>query len=212
MVNESPQSKPPAESVPSASGQTPPGDAVHIAEDLAKLDTQDRSRIFVVAGVVLAVIAVVVVLVWLFTKPKPKGSGSIVEAYAVALPDDKVLATVRVSFTNVDSKPLWIREVKARLTGADGVQHEDDAASAADFDRYFSAYPELRGHSIQPLKKETKVGPGGQVQGSVIVSFPVTLDAFNQRKGLAVIVVPYAAFVAPMGNDAIPVVITEAGR
>ena len=121
---------------------------------------------------VLAVIAAAIVLVWLFTKPKPKGGGSLEDAFAVALPEDHVLATIRVSFAITDSKPLWIREVKARLTAADGQQYEDSAASGADFERYFSGYPELRGHTIQPLKIETKVGPGGRFKAAWWPHFP----------------------------------------
>ena len=45
-----------------------------------------------------------------------------------------------------------------------------------------------------------------------MASFPVTLDGFNHRKALAVIVTPYASFVGPTGDNAVPIVITEAGR
>jgi len=212
MANESPQSMPAAKPVNPGSEAARAGDAGHIAQELEKLDTQDHSRIFVVAGAALAVLAVALAVVWLVSKPRPKGTGSIEEAFAVALPEDKVLTTVRVGFANIGAKPLWIREIKVQLTAADGQQYSDTAASAADFERYFSAYPELRGHSIEPLKLETKVAPGGQIRGSVVAAFPVTLDGFNNRKALAVTVVPYSSFVAPEGGDAVPIVITQPAR
>ncbi|HZM12167.1 MAG TPA: hypothetical protein VFC15_18300, partial [Candidatus Limnocylindrales bacterium] len=62
---------------------------------------------------------------------------------------------------------------------------------ASDYDRYFTAYPELRQHSTQPLTVETKIMPGAEQKGTVLVSFPVTEQEFNARKDLNVTIVPY---------------------
>jgi hypothetical protein len=124
-------------------------------------------------------------------RAKPKTTGSVDGAYAVALQGDNVLATIKVTINNVGGKPLWIKNLRAQLTTADGKQFKDDAANAADFDRYFQGYPDLRERSLQPVKVETKLGPGEKTRGSVIVSFPVTLDTFKRRQSLQVIVEPY---------------------
>jgi hypothetical protein len=143
-----------------------------------------------VVGMVLLVIAVIVGIVSYAARPKPGATGSIDEAYAVAIPGDSVLATIKVTLQNTGGKPLWIRNIKARLQTEQG-EYKDDAANAVDFDRYFQGYPDLRDHSMRPLRVETKINPGAQERGSVIVSFPVTLDNFAKRKSLSIIIEPY---------------------
>jgi hypothetical protein len=141
-------------------------------------------------AIVLAVIAVIVGIVAYLARPKPGATGRIEQAYAVALPGDSVLTTMTVTVVNTGGKPLWIRNIKAQLKTDQG-EYRDDAASPTDFERYFSAYPDLRDHSIRPLEVETKIEPGAQERGTVIVSFPVTLDNFNNRKSLSVIIERY---------------------
>lgn len=143
-----------------------------------------------VVGIVLVVIAVIVGIVSYAARPKPGATGSLDEAYAVAIPGDSVLATIKVTLQNTGGKPLWIRNIKAQLKTDQG-EYKDDAANAADFERYFQGYPDLRDHSMRPLRVETKINPGAQERGSVIVSFPVTLDNFSKRKSLSIIVEPY---------------------
>lgn len=152
-----------------------------------------------IVGIVLAVIAVIIGIVAFVTRAKPAAAGTISDAYAVAMPDNSVLVAVTLTLRNTTDKPLWIRNLKARLTTDQG-QFSDEAANAVDFDRYFQAFPDLRTHSTQPLKVETKIMPGAQASGTVIVSFPVTVDNFNNRKSLAVIVEPY---------DQAPITITK---
>lgn len=182
--------------------QTPPEtEAVHIGEELDDLeDKGDRVHTAKVVGIVLVAILIIVGILSYIMRPKPKATGTIDSAYAVALQGDNVLATLRVTFQNVGGKPIWIKNLRARLTTQDNREFTDEAANAVDFDRYFRGYPDLRDRSLQPLKVETKVQPGDQTRGSVIVSFPVTLDAFQNRKSLAVIVEPY---------DQAPVTITK---
>jgi hypothetical protein len=187
----------------------PSGEAVHIGEDLDDLEKESKVHTFVVVGVVLFIIAIGVAVISFATRPKPAASGTMDDAFAVALQGDNVLTTIRVTFHNIGGKPLWIRDLKAQLTTADGKQYSDVAASPDDFDRYFRYYPDLRDRTIQPLKVETKVDPGEQVRGSMIVSFPVTLDSFNSRKSLSVMIYPYDTFVAPAGGDQPAVVITK---
>jgi hypothetical protein len=80
----------------------------------------------------------------------------------------------------------------------------DDAASAIDFDRYYQAYPTLKAHALPALMPEMKIMPGGELKGTVIVSFPVNQDTFNKRKSLSVTVEPYdqRALVLTSGGEA----------
>jgi hypothetical protein len=110
---------------------------------------------------------------------------------SVEIPNQgSVMAAINVSFRNHGVKPFWIHTIKAELETTDGT-FSDDAASPVDFDRYYQAFPALKQYAIQPLEREAKIEPGGQTQGTLIVSFPVTPVAFASRKVLKVIIQPY---------------------
>ncbi|MGA3213379.1 MAG: hypothetical protein ABSD20_18905 [Terriglobales bacterium] len=171
---------------------------------------EERSRMPLVVIAVLVVIFVAVGIYQYVSRPKPQAGGALDSAFAVALPGDRVLASISLSFRNIGKGPFWIREIKARLTGPDGKEFDDAAASPVDFERYFQAFPDLKQHSIEPLKVETKVEENQQVQGSIIVAFPVTLESFRNRKSLAVLIYPYtsnpfAAATAPPGSEEVVV-------
>ena len=210
MADPSPQKlRPIPEEKLSPSPSVPPKEEpLHIADELDDLDKESKLQTMLVVGVVLLVIAIGVAVLSYVVRPKPKASGTLSDAYAVALPGDNVLTTIKVTFDNIGGKSLWIKNIKAKLVTADGREYTDTAASAADFDRYFRGFPDLREHSIQPLKLETKVDPGEHARGSVVASFPVPLDTFNSRKSLAVIITPYASYMSPSASEEAPVVIT----
>ncbi len=120
---------------------------------------------------------------------------------AAEVPDqNSVLVAVNVTLRNSGEKPLWIRTVKATIK-TDERDFTDEAASAVDFDRYFEAFPALKAHALPALVPETKILPGARVQGTVVVSFPVKLDAFDRRKSLSVLIQPY--------DQPLPVVLTR---
>ena len=70
-----------------------------------------------------------------------------------------------------------------------------------DFDRYFQAFPTLKEHALNAIPPETKIPPGGQAQGTIVVSFPVTQDGFDKRKSLSVVIQPY--------DQPLPLVLTK---
>ena len=81
--------------------------------------------------------------------------------------------------------------IGATLVTADGKEFKDNAASAVDFERYFQALPTLREHATDALVPELKLMPGDQKRGTVVVSFPITLDQFNSKKSFKVVIQPY---------------------
>ena len=174
------------------SPQVEPEIEFRIAAELSDLEEKgDVGRKLRITAVVLVAIAVIVALFAYVLRPQPKAYGTMDEAFAVALPQNNVMATITVTLKNVSNKPLWIRNMRAELITADGNQYKDEAANAVDFERYFRGFPTLREHSAEPLRVETKLQPGQQARGSVIVSFPVALEAFNGRRSLSVVIEPY---------------------
>jgi hypothetical protein len=185
MPEESPQ--------PPANVPTPnPSQAVtsfHIGEEFgtAKKNLPPTRIVLIGVGIVLLIGAILAVL----ERPQSSATGSIDQMVSVEIPNQgSVMAAINVSFRNNGIKPFWIHTIKAELETASGT-FSDDAGSPSDFDRYYQAFPALKQYAIQPLEREAKIEPGAQTQGTIIVSFPVTPEAFASRKALKVIIQPY---------------------
>ncbi len=153
--------------------------------------------------IVLICLAAVAVIVGIFAfkgRPKPQGAGSIDFVAATEVPGQNIiLVAITLTLRNTADKPLWIHTLKAQLTTADSKTFDDEAASAVDLDRYFQAFPALKESSAPPLSPETKVLAGTEQRGTIIVSFQVAKEAFDQRKSLTVTIQPY--------DKALPVVL-----
>jgi len=142
----------------------------------------------------IAIVAVIVAIIAFHERPKPQGAGSIRFVASVELPGQTpamTLAAITFNLRNSAEKPLWIRSLTAQLTAADGHTYEDEAASAVDLDRYYQLFPSLKQSSEPPLSPETKLPPGTEKNGTILVSFPVTKEDFDRRKSLAVSIQPY---------------------
>ena len=144
-----------------------------------------------IVAIALAGVAIVVAIVMYVARYKPVSAGSLDNVASVELADhNSVMAVINVTVRNISQRPLWIHEVTAGVDTDKG-KFSDDAASAVDFDRYYQAYPSLKEHALPALMPEMKIMPGGELKGTVIVSFPVNQDTFNKRKSLSVTVLPY---------------------
>jgi len=154
-----------------------------------------------VVAIVLGVAAVLLGIFAFVTRAKPQGGGSIDNIAAVEIPDQHaVIVAVNITIHNSGEKPLWVHDIKAKIT-TDAGELTDEAASAIDFTRYFQAFPALKEHAIDAIPPETKIPIGGQAQGTIVVSFPVTKEDFDKRKSLSVAIQPY--------DQPLPVVLTR---
>ncbi|HZQ68531.1 MAG TPA: DUF4352 domain-containing protein [Terriglobales bacterium] len=144
----------------------------------------------ILAICVAAILLVIGALAFL-NKAHTSASGSVDDITAVEIPNQgSVLVAVTVTFQNNGDKPFYIHTMKADLETSSGT-YSDDAASVADFDRYYQAFPALKEHAQKPLTPEDKIPPGATKTGTIIVSFPVTNDVFSSRKSLKVTIWPY---------------------
>jgi hypothetical protein len=141
----------------------------------------------------IAIVAVIIafLLYSLTARSKSSASGMIGDISTVEIPNqNSVMVAINVSMKNNGEKPYWIHTIQATLETPSG-KFTDTPASAVDFDRYFQAFPDLKQHALEPLKAETKLLPGGETSGTIVVSFPVKPDEFAARKSLSVIIQPY---------------------
>jgi hypothetical protein len=149
----------------------------------------------------LGIIVVVWAIAAFLQRPRPSATGAINEVVSVEIPNQHaVMVAINVVFQNNGAKPFWIQTIKADLQTADN-DYSSDAASAVDLDRYYQAFPPLKQYAGTPLQREGKVDVGSQAKGTIVVSFPVTPEAFATRKQLRVTIQPY--------DQAVPLVLTK---
>jgi len=176
-----------------------PASEFHIGEEFGT-----AKRNLPPAGIVLLsilIVAVVAGIIAFHERAKPQGAGAINFVSAVEIPNRNpgpqsataatTMAAITFTLRNTADKSLWIRSLKAQLTTAEGSSYEDEAASAVDLDRYFQIFPPLKESAEPPISPETKLLPGTETRGTIVVSFPVRKEAFEQRKSLTVVIQPY---------------------
>jgi hypothetical protein len=175
------------------------GPTIHIGDEFgtAKRNLPPVKVLLIALAGVLVIAGVISFL----QRAKPQAAGSLDSVTAVQIPN-QTASLVALTFTLHSSgeRSLWVRTIQAKLTASGGEQ-TSDAVSAVDFDRYYQAFPALKANAQPALSPEDKLQPGQEIKRTVIVSFPVTLDAFNQRKSVSVIIQPY--------DQPVPVVLTK---
>ncbi len=178
----------PTAGAPDAS-TTKPAHTIRIADEFgtAKRNLPPAKILLIaIAGVLIAF-----GITAFFERAKPQGGGSLDTVAAADLSgQNSVLVALTFTLRNTGKKSLWVHDVQGSLVTASGTM-TGDAVSAIDFDRYYQAFPALKENSLSALSPEDKLQPGEEIRRTIMVSFPVTLDAFNQRKSVSVVVQPY---------------------
>jgi hypothetical protein len=182
-----------------AATKAPAGPTIHIGEEYgtAKKNLPPAKIVLIAIGAVL-----VVVLIASFVKrAKPQAAGSLDNVAAVEIPDqNSTMVALTFTLRNTSEKILYVHTLEGKLKSASG-ESTADAVSAIDFDRYYTAFPSLKFGAQPALPPETKVQPGEAVTRTIIVAFPVTLDVFNKRQSVSVVIWPY--------DQTVPVVLTR---
>jgi hypothetical protein len=184
---------------PPAPPAAPPGPTIRIGEEFgtAKKNLPPVKIVLIAVGAVL----VVVLIASFLKRAKPQAAGTLDNVVAVEIPGQgSTMVALTFTLNNTSDKILYVRSLQGSLkTSKD--ETSADAVSAVDFDRYFQAFPVLKGGSQAALPPETKIQPGETVTRTIIVAFPVTLPAFNERQSVSVIVWPY--------DQTVPVTMTK---
>lgn len=178
---------------------TPTGPTINIGEEYgtAKKNLPPVKIVLIAVGAVL----VVVLIASFLKRAKPQASGSLDNVNAIEIPN-QTSTMVALTFTlhNTSDKAFYVRSLGGSVKTASG-DSTADAVSAVDFDRYFQAFPTLKNGALPALAPETEIPKSDSVSRTIIVAFPITLDAFNQRKSVSVVIWPY--------NETVPVVLTK---
>jgi hypothetical protein len=194
---------PPAGTASPAPSAAPPpvpsGPTINIADEFGTAKRNlPPARIVLIA---IAGVLVVVAIASFLKRATPQGAGSLDNIAAIEIPGQgSTMVALTFTLKNSGEKILYVHNIEGRLKTASG-EFSGDAASAVDFDRYFQAFPALKAGAQPALPPETKLQPGEQVTRTAIVAFSVTLDVFNQRKSLSVVIQPY--------DQQVPIVLTK---
>jgi hypothetical protein len=193
-------SVPTAPSGPSASSQSASsGPTINIGDEFGT-----AKRNLPPAKIVLLAIAAVLVVVGIASflhRARPQASGSLDNVAASEIPGQSAtLVALTFTLRNTADKILYVHNIQGKLNTASG-EFSSEAVSAVDFDRYFQAFPTLKNGAQAALSPEAKIQPGEAITRTVIMAFPVSLDAFNQRHSVSVIVEPY--------DQPLPVILTK---
>ena len=201
MSDPAPDPAPLSPATPQPAPQTAPqrGPTINIGDEFG---TAKRNlppvKILVLA---LAGVLIAVGIAAFLQRAKPQAAGSLDNVVAVEIPGQSaVLAALTFTLRNSGKKTFWVHNIQGTLTTAGG-ELSSDAVSAIDFDRYYQAFPALKANVQPALAPEDKLKPGEELKRTVVVSFPVTLDAFNQRRSVSVVIQPY--------DQPLPVVLTK---
>src|SRR6201987_2658513 len=177
----------------------PSGPTINIGEEFGTAKKNLPSgKILVIAIIVLGI---VVAFVSFLKRAKPQASGTLDNLVAVEIPgQNSTMVALTFTIQNNSDKILYVHNLQASVKAPSG-DSTVDAVSAVDFDRYFQAFPTLKNGSQPALTPETKIQPGETTSRTIIVAFPMTLDAFNQRQVLAAVIWPY--------DQTVPVVLSK---
>lgn len=169
----------------------PEYDAGHIPMTEELDDARHSLPNVVPVAIALIIVAIVVAGAAFLLRSKPVAGGTINGVYAVEQNTHSTsFVAMNVTIHNVSDKTLYIKDIKAEISTPGG-SFADDAANAADYDRYLAAYPDLKPVVKEPLKVETKIPAGASAEGTVLVNFPVTKDNFDKRTAVEVTIIPY---------------------
>lgn len=142
------------------------------------------------AAALIVVVVFIAGIAYIF-RSKPVAQGQIDQAFAMQQADKAYsMVLMQVTLRNLGSKPLVLKAIRSDIMTDQG-ENVDDAASPSDYPRYLQAFPDLQMYATEPLQVETKIPPGGEAKGSVMVAFPITKEQFEGRKDLNVTVFPY---------------------
>jgi len=177
----------------------PSGPTINIADEFGTAKKNlPPAKIVLIA---IAAVLVVVIFASFLKRARPQAGGSLDNVAAVEIPGQgSTMVALTFTLHNTSEKILYVHTIQSSASGVPG-EPTADAVSSVDFERYFQAFPSLKVGAQPPLPPETKIQPGETIMRTVIVVFPVTLDVFNHRKSVSVVLWPY--------DQTVPVTLTK---
>jgi hypothetical protein len=96
---------------------------------------------------------------------------------------DQIYVFALVKLHNQSKVPLFLRNAMINVTLADGI-HSSYAATAADYDRVFLAYPAMPVPHGNALSLQATIDPGQTVEGTIVAAFRMDKQQWDAHKNL----------------------------
>ena len=96
---------------------------------------------------------------------------------------DQVFVFALVRLHNQSNKPLFLRNAMVNATLEDGI-HSSYAATAADYDRVFLAYPAMPAPHGKALSLQATIDPGQTLEGTIVSAFRLSKQQWDASKDL----------------------------
>jgi hypothetical protein len=179
-----------------------------LQQDSTELDGAARGEEFtkgsshvVWASVIAAVLVTIAVAVYVIAGQKPPvASGEIeqvwvhpqhtetsaFDANGAAMPQehfDQVYVFALVKLHNESKEPLFMHNIMANTKLEDGI-HSSYAATAADYDRVFLAYPSMPVPHGKGLPLMMTLDPGQTIEGTIVSAFRMSKEQWDAGKDL----------------------------
>jgi hypothetical protein len=97
---------------------------------------------------------------------------------------DQVYVFTQVKLHNQSQQPLFMRNIMTNATLDDGI-HSSYAATAADYDRVYIAYPSMPVPHGKGLSLTSTIDPGQTVEGIFVSAFHLSKQQWDARKNLS---------------------------
>ncbi len=182
-----------------------------ITPKLAQVDPpQPFLAILRPVGIALVIAAIAAGLLFHFSHERPVADGAILQTavysvHSVAKANlgvpgtiaqgevsDQTYVSCVIKLNNrLQKLPLFIEQEAGTVVTSDGQEVQNTAARAVDIPRFFQAYPAAATVHGTPLARETKLEAGQAAQGLVLVNFPISQDAWNNRKSASITITFY---------------------
>jgi hypothetical protein len=135
--------------------------------------------------IAITLLALVAAILIAFQEQAP-ATGVITDVESVDVPGQSmVMVAINISLHNRSKLPFQIQTIEAQIDSGGNIL-KDNAASTVDLDRYYQAFPALKVHALAPLARYDSIPPKADAQGTILVTFPVSPEAFAARKSLKV--------------------------
>ena len=96
---------------------------------------------------------------------------------------DQVLVFAHIKLRNQSKAPLYLEDVLANLSQADGILSVS-AGSSGQYGEVFLAYPELAALHSNPLSPHATLEPGQSMEGNVFWIFRMSRQEWDARRDL----------------------------
>jgi hypothetical protein len=160
------------------------------------------SSYVLIASIIATVLVSIAIAAYIFLGEKPPAAtGDIVEVWThpmhtessgfdasgAVIPKevtDRLLLFTHVRLHNQSKQPIFLHQVLANATMPDGSVDSAYAATTTDYERLFTAYPQMAPWHATPISPDLTIQPGETKEGTFVVPFQMKKPEWDTHKGL----------------------------